>query len=71
MLPSVLFTLQSKVDGTVASGEGFAHDLTPLVPARAGKQWSVAGECEETELAVIEKRQNEANLLVVLTIGIL
>jgi hypothetical protein len=53
----------------VASGEGFAHALTPLVPARAGKQWSVAGECEETELAVIEKRQNEANLLVVLAIG--
>jgi len=56
---------------SVASGEGFARDLTPLVPARAGKQWSVAGECEETELAAIEKGQNEANLLLVLVIGIL
>jgi len=29
----------------------------------------VASECEESELAVKEKRQNEANLLVVLVIG--
>src|SRR5271157_4436747 len=30
------------------------------------RQWSVAGEIEETKLAAIEKRQSEANLLVVL-----
>ena len=31
----------------------------------------MASECEAEEIAVIEKRQNEANFLVVLTIGIL
>jgi hypothetical protein len=35
------------------------------------RQWPVASETEETKLAVIEKRQNEANLLVVLIVGIL
>jgi len=62
----------------VASGEGSAHDLTPLVGRGAGSvghgAWGeskAASECEERELAVIEKRQNEANLPVVLIIGIL
>ena len=45
------------------------HGLTPLVPA-----WGVsivACECGGREMAVIEKRQNEANSPVVLVIGIL
>ena len=34
-------------------------------------QWPAANEIEEAETTVIEKRQNKANLPVVLTIGIL
>jgi hypothetical protein len=34
-------------------------------------QWPVASECEAGEIGVIEKRQNEANLPVVLIIDIL
>ena len=32
-------------------------------------QWSVASEIEEAETTAIEKRQNKANLPMVLTIG--
>jgi len=73
----------------VASGEGSAHDPTPLGWRTAGEQWPVnleevacgewwsvpreqwpvAGEIEEAETTVIKKRQNEANLPMVLTIG--
>ena len=35
----------------------------------ASGQWPVAGEIEEAETTVIEKRQNKANLPMVLTIG--
>ncbi len=37
----------------------------------ASGQWSVASECEAGEIGVMEKRQNEANLPVVLIICIL
>jgi hypothetical protein len=62
----------------VASGEESAHDLTPLVRREAKEQWpvasgqwdgtvassqlSVASDWEEMDPAVIEKRQNKANL---------
>jgi len=62
----------------VASGEESAHDLTPLVGHEAKEQWPVAreqwplvSESARWELAVREKRQNEANLPVVLIVGIL
>jgi hypothetical protein len=55
----------------VASGGGFAHDLTPLVWRRGAWSESImASEPEARELAVIEKRQNEANLFVALMIDI-
>jgi hypothetical protein len=55
----------------VASGEGPAHDLTPLGRREAWGESIVASEFEGRELAVKEKRQNEANLLGVLVIGTL
>jgi len=56
----------------VASGGGFAHDLTPLVWRRGAWSESImASEPEARELAVIEKRQKEANLSIALMIGIL
>ena len=52
----------------VASGEGSAHDLNPLVPAwgvgrENGGQSPVTSEIEETKLAAIKKCQNKAKLL--------
>ncbi len=54
--------------GPVVSGTGIVAGGTRTV---ASSQWSVASECEESELAIIEKRQNEADLPMALVIGIL
>jgi len=62
----------------VASGEGPAHDLTPLDRREAWGEWrensgtgTVASETEEAKTTVMEKRRTKANSLVVLTTGIL
>ena len=68
--PHSVFDNSAVGSPAVASREGSAHDLTPLVAAVGGErrekngQWPVVSEDEGRELAVIaavsRKRQNEA-----------
>jgi hypothetical protein len=54
----------------MAGGEWRVASEYGQLPVTSG-QWPVASESDGREPAVIEKRQNAANLLVVLMIGML
>ena len=68
-------TFQNLIERVRAGDEGAATELVrryePMVRRAAWGESIVASEVEGRELAVSEKRQNEANLPVVLIIGIL
>jgi hypothetical protein len=52
-----------------SGGSGVWRVVVSGTRTTASGQWPVAGEIEEAETTVIEKRQNKANLPMVLTIG--